>query len=120
MNQKKRALQEITTQERTSVIIKVLAGLLTVSEAAKKLGISRKTYYELEPKALAGMMKAIDPRKAGRPKKTIDAEQKRMKKEIKTLKQQATLNQMKLRVRDLFKGLNVPGSKPITLKKTGS
>ena len=48
--------------------MKVQAGLLTATEGAKQLGVSRKTYYELETKALSGMMQAIHPGRTGRPK----------------------------------------------------
>ncbi len=98
--------------------MKVQAGLLRAGEAAKQLGVSRKTYYELETKALSGMVQAIHPGKTGRPKTAVDDEKRAMVQEIKTLKQKVTLNQMKLRIRDLFKELNGPEPKAKTVKKT--
>ena len=118
MQQKKTARQEKTVRERTAVIMRVQAGLLTATEAAKQLGISRKTYYELETKALSGMMGAIQPGKTGRPKNAVDTEKRALEKEVWTLRQQVALNQMKLRIRDLFKELGGPGSKAANLKKT--
>ena len=35
-------------RERANVILQVQAGLITATEAAQKLGVSRKTYYEWE------------------------------------------------------------------------
>jgi hypothetical protein len=98
--------------------MKVQAGLLTATEGAKQLGVSRKTYYELETRALSGMMQAIHPGKTGRPKTAVDGEKQAMAQEIKVLKQKVALNQMKLRIRDLFKELNGSESKAPTVKKT--
>ncbi len=118
MEQRKTARQEKAVRERTAVIMRVQAGLMTATEGAKQLGISRKTYYELETRALAGMMSAIHPGRTGRPKNEVDIEKRALEKEIRTLRQQVALNQMKLRIRDLFKELDGPGSKAADLKKT--
>ena len=118
MNQLPTSNQEHIIRERTSVIMKIQAGLLTATEGAKQLGISRKTYYELEAKALSGMMQAIEPGKTGRPKEPVDPEKQAMAEEIKTLRQKVALNQMKLNIRDLFKELNGSQAKTPTVKKT--
>lgn len=106
MSREKAAQQEQEVRERTAVIMKVQAGLMTPTEAAQKLGISRKTYYELEAKALSGLMQAIARGKTGRPKNAVDEEKEAMAKEIKALKQQVALNQMTIKIRELFKGLD--------------
>jgi transposase len=118
MNDKNTSVQMKEVRERTAVIMKVQGGLLSATEAAQKLGISRKTYYELEAKALSGIMQAINPGQTGRPKNAIDPEKLAMQKEIKALKQQVALNRMKLRIRDLFKELNGSEKTTKTLKKT--
>jgi transposase len=118
MNQLPTSNQEYIIRERTSVIMKVQAGLLTATEGAKMLKVSRKTYYELEAKALSGMMQAIQPGKTGRPQTAVDPEKDAMAEEIKTLKQRVALNQMKLNIRDLFKELSGSESKTTTVKKT--
>ena len=118
MNPKKTSIQMKEVRERTAVIMKVQGGLLTATDAAKQLGVSRKTYYELEAKALSGLMQAINPGQTGRPKNAVDPEKQAMAKEIELLKQQVALNQMKLKIRDLFKELNGPEKTTKTLKKT--
>jgi len=47
------------------VLLEVLAGAMLPSEAASALGISRARYYLLESRALAGLVKACEPRPAG-------------------------------------------------------
>ena len=40
-------------RERALVILQVRSGALSVKEGAKRLGVSRKTYYEWEEKSLS-------------------------------------------------------------------
>ena len=82
MNPKKSSNQMKEVRERTVVIMKVQGGILTATDAAKQLGISRKTYYELEARALSGIMQAINPGQTGRPKNAVDPEKLAMQKEI--------------------------------------
>lgn len=119
MSQNKSNDHQQQARQRTAVIMKVQSGQLTATQAAKQLGISRKTYYELEAKALAGMMQALNPGKSGRPKKPVDQQKQAMAKEIKELKQQVALNEMKINIRDLFKELDKSNEKrPSSEKKT--
>ena len=55
--------------KRAEMIMKVRCGLMTASEAAKQLGISRKTYYKWEQRGLAALLEGVGDQKAGRPKK---------------------------------------------------
>ena len=47
-------------RERASIILQVRNGTLTATEGAERLGISRKTYYEWEGRALAAMTEALE------------------------------------------------------------
>jgi len=42
--------------KRAEVIMKVNCGLITATQAAKELNISRKTYYKWEKKGLSGIL----------------------------------------------------------------
>lgn len=48
-------------QRRTMLILSVLSGHLPVTTAITEHGISRPHYYQLETKALIGMMRALAP-----------------------------------------------------------
>src|SRR5215471_1232258 len=48
-------------QRRTLLILSVLSGHLPVTTAITEHGISRPLYYQLETKALIGMMRALAP-----------------------------------------------------------
>jgi len=73
----------------TSVVIETFSGSLGTAEAAEQLGISLSRYYQLEAKALDGMLRALEPRPRGpcvTPEKRIkalEAEKKALEKELR-------------------------------------
>jgi transposase-like protein len=52
--------------ERYQVITEVISGALTVSEAARRLGLSRNRFQTLLHRALAGLMEGMAAHPAGR------------------------------------------------------
>ena len=78
---------------RLEVILKVRSGLMTATEGALKLGVSRKTYYEWEERALSGMITALTDREGGRPAQPVDPEKEAMKKEIFEMKLELELRE---------------------------
>jgi transposase len=64
---------EQLARQRASAIWRVRSGAITASQAALELGVSRKTYYEWEARAMAGMVQALSNQPAGRPVR-IDVE----------------------------------------------
>ena len=57
---KSSAQRQALARQRAQLIMQVRSGLLNVQEAARQLGISRKTYYKWERRALAAMLKALE------------------------------------------------------------
>lgn len=49
---------------RCLLVLSVLSGETPVSDAIAKAGLSRQTYYNLETRALQGMLRALDPSSA--------------------------------------------------------
>ncbi len=58
--------------ERARVFLAASVGELSVSQACGKLGISRQRFYELEDRAVAGYLRELAPKPAGRPAKPRD------------------------------------------------
>ena len=58
---------EELARRRASVIWRVRSGAMTARQAARELGVSRKTYYEWEARAMQGMLSALQNQPAGRP-----------------------------------------------------
>ena len=58
-NPKPGAQQQALARQRAQLIMQVRSGVLSAQEAARQLGISRKTYYKWERRALAAMVEAL-------------------------------------------------------------
>ena len=52
---------------RLGTVLEVIAGRVTVSEAARQLGMSRNHFQTILHRGLAGMVESMTPRAAGRP-----------------------------------------------------
>jgi transposase len=82
--------------KRAELILKVQGGEMTATEAARQLGVSRKTYYEWEKRGLAGMMEALADREGGRPSNPVHAEVEALKKKQEKLLLENELLEMRL------------------------
>lgn len=91
-----------TPTEMMPVILKRLAGNLTAVQAARQLGISRKTYYQWEARALEGMKVALEPGRPGRPSPKADQERMRVEAQNQQLQQQVESLQQRLRCRQVL------------------
>jgi transposase len=86
---KPRAYQQALARQRAQLIMQVRSGLLSAQEAARQLGVSRKTYYKWERRALAAMVEVLGNREQGRPRPVIDPEKEALRRQ--TLELQAKL-----------------------------
>jgi len=77
--------QQALARQRAQLIMQVRSGLLNAQEAARQLGISRKTYYKWERRALAAMVEALGNREAGRRPLPIDPEKQALERQAQEL-----------------------------------
>ena len=96
--------QEEQARRRAELILKVRSGQMTAKEAAKVLGVSRKTYYEWEQRGLQGMMEALLNRPPGRPEKKKDPEKEQLKEQVEDLEQKLFLSEKAQEIRKLMEG----------------
>src|SRR5512136_176353 len=89
-------------RERALVILRVRSGALTAKEGARELGVSRKTYYEWEERALKAMALALENRVAGRPSVPTDEEKEGLRQRIRELEKKLDLAQKSLEVKELL------------------
>ncbi len=80
--------------ERYRIVMEVLSGALSVSEGARKAGLSRNHFQTLLHRASAGIIEGLSPREAGRPpmpkaERNLRGETLRLKKENERLLQRA-------------------------------
>ena len=88
--------------QRAEAILKVRSGLLSATDAARALGVSRKTYYEWEKKGLAAMMDALTDGQGGRPSQKEDPQLKRLREERQRLKLENELLAIRLNIQQLM------------------
>jgi transposase len=90
---------ESLARRRAQVIVQVQSGQRTATEAAARLGVSRKTYYQWEHRALAGMIEALQDKAGGRPSKPQDPQKEGLEKRLKDLEEQERIRQQVERIR---------------------
>ena len=98
-------------QRRASVIMRVQSGLLTATDAARELGVSRKTYYQWEKRALSALGQALKNREGGRPSRPVDSEKERLKKRVEDLEAQDRVRSQVERIREMLKGAETSAGK---------
>jgi transposase len=98
-------------RRRAEMILKVRSGRMTAKEAAKALGVSRKTYYEWEQRGLQGMMEALLNRPPGRPEQARDPEKEALREKVEDLEQKLLLSEKTQEIRRLIEGF--PGLKDL-------
>ena len=91
-----------TPTEMMPVILQRLAGSLTAIEAARQLGMSRKSYYQWEARALRGMQMALDRGRPGRPPSKPDPALARVEAQKQQLQQQVEALETRLRIRQVL------------------
>jgi transposase-like protein len=89
-------------RQRAAVVFAVRSGQITVEEGARRLGVSRKTYYEWESRALQAMTEAMEDRVPGRPTMPLDEEKQRLEEQIAELQHKLFVAEKTVEVRDML------------------
>ncbi len=105
-------------RQRAAVVFAVRSGQITTEEGARRLGVSRKTYYEWERRALQAITEALEDRAPGRPNTPKDEEKQRLQEEIAELQNKLFVAEKTVEVRDMLHAyeLSNAGAK----KRTGA
>ena len=107
-------------RERAAIILQVRSGALTATEGAERLGISRKTYYEWEDRALKAMALALENHSPGRPSVPLDAEKEELQSKVRDLEKRLYLAEKTIEVRDLLSAFDLhEGKKNKTKQQKG-
>ena len=100
--------QDISRQ-RAEIILQVRSGQITATDAARLLGISRKTYYQWEQRALSGMLAGLENREPGRPlTQRPDPETQRLKQKVSELENQLKVMEQVHELRGMLAELRPP------------
>ena len=83
--------------------MKVRSGLMTATEGATALGISRKTYYKWENRALGAMLGGLEDRDCGRPELPEPLQNEiDLNRKIEQLQREKDLLEQKIELKDLI------------------
>lgn len=72
-------------RQRALLILQVRTGQITATAAAQQLGLSRKSYYQWEKRALAALVQSQEPQAPGRPRKESDPEKEQLRQQVTQL-----------------------------------
>src|SRR3990170_3098952 len=89
-------------RQRAATVFAVRSGQITAEEGARRLGVSRKTYYEWESRALQAITEALEDRAPGRPNTPKDEEKQRLQEEITELRNKLFVAEKTVEVRDML------------------
>jgi transposase len=98
-------------RERAAIILQVRSGALTATEGAERLGVSRKTYYEWEDRALKAMALALENHSPGRPSVPPDAEKEDLQSKVRDLEKRLYLAEKTIEVKDLLSAYDLHEAK---------
>jgi hypothetical protein len=104
-------------RELAGVILRVRSGQITATEGARMLGISRKTYYQWEKKALLGMMSQLEQQPPGRPETTTNPEMEAMRRKIARLEKELEVAEQTAEVRAILMDMRTLQEKRAFKKK---
>ena len=88
-----------------ALVLEVLAGELRPGEAATALGIGLPRYYQMEKRALEGLLQACEPREKGRKPKSAQKQLAEMEREKRRLERELNRAQSLLRASQKAQGL---------------
>jgi transposase len=98
-------------RQRAAVVVAVRSGQITAEEGARRLGVSRKTYYEWESRALQAMTEAMEDKAPGRPSMPKDEEKERLQEENTELRKKLFVAQKTVEVRDMLHAYELHNAK---------
>ena len=89
-------------RQRAQIILQVRSGQITAKEGARQLGISRKTYYQWEKRALQGMLDGLEEQPPGRPPKQSDPQLEALQAKVQQLEAELEIAKQTAAVRSIL------------------
>lgn len=107
MGAKRAKTTQNKARQRAQLIMKVRCGLMTASQAAAQLGVSRKTYYKWEQRGLAALLNGLSDQEPGRPEKPDKTAEQNFEKQLAEIKRENQLLEQKMILKDLAAEFNL-------------
>lgn len=90
-------------RHKVQIILQVRSGQLSAAAGAKLLGLSRKSYYRWERRALKAMIESLRSRPPGRPRRIHNPVLTQLQRKIRKLEQQLQTTQRLARLRGILR-----------------
>ena len=100
-------------------LMRALTGARTAADAARQMGVSRKTFYERAQRLVQGAKISLARKPAGRPGRIRDTEKETLLERIEQLEREKLELQRRLRVKECLQEARVENGKG-TKKKAGA
>jgi transposase len=100
--------EEELTRRWAHQIMQVLSGQKKAADVVREMGVSRKTYYQREKRALQGMMQALSEKKGGRPPNLSDPQKEALLQENAQLQNELKVLKQTLEIRDIIAAMETP------------
>ncbi len=97
-----------TARLRAELIMKVRCGLITARQAAKQLGVSRKTFYKWDQRGLSAILEGVTDQHPGRPPDPSDERCQSLEKQLAEAKREIELLNHKMALKDVLMDLKLP------------
>jgi len=94
--------QQALARQRAQLIMQVRSGVVAAEAAARQLGVSRKTYYKWERRALAALVEALGNRDQGRPPRPSDPEKEALRRRTQELQARLEVLEQMARLRQVL------------------
>lgn len=103
-------------QRQAAVILEVLAGARTPAQAATALGVSLPRYYQVETRALRGLVEACEAQPRGR-QPSLEGELTRLRRQHEQLQRELSRQQSLVRLTQRNLGLTAPAAAAVPAGK---
>ena len=103
--------------KRAEMIMKVCCGLMTAAQAARKLGVSRKTYYKWEKRGLKALLSGLADKEPGRPRTAIDPDKQAMEEGLRKMHRENELLTRQMALKEVLSDLKIPSNSSRGKKK---
>jgi len=97
----------LEAKRTATAILEVLAGLRTPRQAAQAVGLSVMRYYQVEARAVQGLVSACEPGRRG-PERTLEKELRQMQRQQERLQRELGRQQAVARMAQRSIGLALP------------
>jgi transposase len=101
-------MPDARAQLRAQLLLDVLSGKITATQAAETLKVSRKTWHEWQQRGLEAMLQAMSDRPNGRPPQARDPEKEQLQGLLRQKERQITAMKQSRHIQNVLRSHPLP------------